>query len=233
MKREQPEIIYRDEYLVAVNKPHDLLVHKTEISSDRVFLLQMVRDMTGQRVYPLHRLDRPTSGIVLFALNSETAGIFCKKFRESSVHRTYSGLVRGYIKEDGEQVIDYDLRDEEKPEIYRSAVTKYECLKRAELDIPVRPYKTSRYSLVRISPQTGRMHQIRRHFAHIRHPLIGDVKRGDGKHNLMFRERFGMNRLMLHAAKVSFTHPFTDESVCIKAEPDRDFKRIVDSVFGV
>ena len=179
----ETEILYQDEYCIAVNKPHGLLVHRTNMSSDKDFLLQRVRDQSGRKVYPVHRLDRPTSGVVLFAFSKEIAAEFFKLFRKRTVKKTYLALVRGWTDDYG--IIDSPLRTSGGKE--QDALTLYKTLARTEVDISVEPYEKSRYSLVEIDLKTGRTHQIRRHFAHLRHPLIGDTTHGDGRHNQMFR----------------------------------------------
>lgn len=210
-------ILYQDEHYVAIDKPAGLLVHRTRIAEGQVFAMQMLRDQLGQWVYPVHRLDRPTSGVLLFGLSQDAARNMSGLFEHRQVKKQYVAIVRGYVDDSG--VIDYPLA-EEPGRPTKSAVTAYRCLDRTELPIAVTRYPTSRYSLVSIQPETGRMHQIRKHFAHIRHPLIGDTTHGEGRHNRFFREHFGVDRLLLMASALSFVHPFTDAPVLIQAPPD-------------
>lgn len=193
-------ILYHDSEFVAVDKPSGMLVHRTWIAEEsETFLLQTLRDQIGQRVYPIHRLDRPTSGVILFALSSEAARAMCGVFGRREVVKEYLAIVRGYTDERGH--IDYPLQEEpHKPA--QQAVTDYERLATVELPIPVGRYTTARYSLVRVIPRTGRMRQIRKHFHHIFHPLIGDTSHGEGRHNRLFRERFNCHRLLLHAQRL-------------------------------
>lgn len=217
-------ILYRDTQYIAVDKPAGLQVHRSWISEeDEAFLLQRLRDQIGQRVYTIHRLDRPTSGVILFALSSEAARAMCAVFENREVEKTYLAIVRGYTDEEGH--IDYPLREEpHKP--LQEAVTDYRTLARVELPIPVGRYATARYSLVEIKPLTGRSRQIRKHFHHIFHPLVGDTSHGEGRHNRLFREHFEVNRLLLHALMLRFRHPESGEVLAIRAPFPVEFERL-------
>jgi tRNA pseudouridine65 synthase len=220
------EVLYQDEYCIAVNKPHGLLVHRTSMSSDKDFLLQRVRDQSGKKVYPVHRLDRPTSGVVLFAFSKEIVAEFFKLFRARAAKKTYLALVRGWTDDSG--VIDSPLRTAGGGE--QDALTLYKTLARTEVDIPVGPYEKSRYSLVEIDLKTGRTHQIRRHFAHLRHPLIGDTSYGDGRHNQMFRDKFNSHRLMLAAVKLELLHPYKHDELKITAPLEPGFRTVLNKL---
>ncbi len=213
-------IIYQDEALVAIDKPDALLVHRTRLSRDHVFALQLLRDQIGQRVYPVHRLDRPTSGVLLFALSSDAARQCGEAFTSRRVRKTYRAVVRGYTDDEG--VIEYALREDRDSEP-QDATTTYRRLGCMEVSESMPPHGTVRYSLVEITPQTGRMHQIRKHFAHIRHPVVGDTQHGDGKHNRFFREHFGIRRLLLHACRLELPHPVTDAPLVIEAPLPDEF----------
>lgn len=217
------QVLYQDEYCIAVNKPHGLLVHRTSMSNDKDFLLQRVRDQSGKKVYPVHRLDRPTSGVVLFAFSKEIVAEFFRTFREREVKKTYLALVRGWTEDSG--VIDSPLQTASGKE--QDALTLYKTIAKTEVDIPVGPYEKSRYSLVEIDLKTGRTHQIRRHFAHLRHPLVGDTTHGDGRHNQMFRNKFNSHRLMLAAIKLELLHPFTRKELIIEAPLEPGFKTVL------
>jgi tRNA pseudouridine65 synthase len=207
-------VLYRDAHFIAVDKPAGMLVHRSWIASDSEFAMQRVRDQIRQRVYPVHRLDRPTSGVLIFGLSSEAARDLCALFEARVVDKRYLAVTRGYVEPDG--VIDYALREEpDKPA--QAAVTRYRRLATVELPIPVGRYPSARYSLVEAIPETGRMHQIRKHFAHIFHPLIGDTTHGEGRHNRLFRERFGVHRLLLIAQRLCFRHPYTGVQTSITA----------------
>ncbi|WP_318510938.1 tRNA pseudouridine(65) synthase TruC [Photobacterium leiognathi] len=229
------EILYRDEHLIAVNKPAGMLVHRSWLDShETVFVMQTLRDQIGQHVFPLHRLDRPTSGVLLFGLSSEIAAEMMPMFAGRDMHKTYHAVVRGWIKEAA--VLDYPLKVEldkiadknasEEKEA-QPAVTAYEPLATVETDIAVGRYSTSRYCLVEMKPETGRKHQLRRHMHHLSHHIIGDVNHGDGRHNRMFREHYDCHRLMLHASRLQFAHPITGEPIDIRADIDETWQRVM------
>jgi tRNA pseudouridine65 synthase len=185
-------LLYGDERLIAVAKPSGLAVHRGW-SRDRVVALTLARDRLGCHVYPVHRLDQATSGVLLFALDPEAARRLQDQLAAGTVRKRYLALVRGITSAEG--VIDHPIpREEDGPRV--PAVTEYRRLGTFE-----------RYSLVEAIPRTGRRHQIRRHLKHISHPLIGDVRYGKGEHNRLFRERFGLCRLALHALEIAFAHP--------------------------
>jgi tRNA pseudouridine65 synthase len=223
-------IIYQDQHLVVIDKPSGLLVHRSRLASDaKVFAMQLLRDQLGQHVYPLHRLDRPTSGLLVFALDSDTARLVNEQWAERSVEKTYHAVVRGYVDDGG--IIDYPLKEEldkiadkdaRGDKEAQQAVTEYRCLKRIELPFKVsKKHDTSRYSLVELKPKTGRKHQLRRHMSHIRHPIIGDSRHGEGRHNRFFRDQFGCDRLLLAATQICFQHPHSDETLDLSLDiPD-------------
>jgi tRNA pseudouridine65 synthase len=216
------EIIYEDAHYVAINKPNGLLVHRTRIAEEKKeFALQMLRDQLGYKLYPVHRLDRGTSGILLFAKTTESATPMYKAFEDKQVDKTYFAIVRGYTAD--AETIDNPIKPDKdhKNKLPQDAVTHYSKLGTVELPIPVGRYTSARYSLVSVSPETGRMHQIRKHFAHIRHYIVGDKRHGDWRHNKMFLEELNSPYLLLHAASLYFTHPFTGEYIKLKAHmPD-------------
>lgn len=213
-------VLFRDEHFIAIDKPPGLLVHRTWIADGSEFALQRLRDQIGRRVYPVHRLDRPTSGVLVFGLSSRAAADLCAEFEARRVTKRYLAVVRGYLE--GEGTIDYALREE--PHLpAQAAVTHYRGLARVELPIAVGRYATSRYSLVEAVPETGRMHQLRKHFAHIFHPIIGDTTHGEGRHNRLFRERFAIQRLLLCAHSLRFRHPYSGEEITVTAPPPPEF----------
>jgi tRNA pseudouridine65 synthase len=228
------EILYQDEYLVAVNKPSGLLVHRSPIDKHETrFALQLVRDQTGQYVYPVHRLDKPTSGVLLFALSAEMAKEISLLFRENSVKKEYIAVVRGYTEEEAD--IDHDLKQmldskaEKEQGISKDAQeaqTSYVRLATVELPYPVSRYPVARYSLVKLFPHTGRKHQLRRHMKHIFHPIVGDTKHGRGEHNKLFREKFDCHRLLLHSNKIRFFHPVKKKEIVIEAGLDEIFEKM-------
>lgn len=228
------EILYQDEDLVAVNKPSGLLVHKSPIDRhETAFALQMVRDQIGQHVYPVHRLDKPTSGVLLFALNAEMAQMMSLLFRNAQVHKEYIAIVRGFTEDTS--LIDHPLKQmldtkaEKEQGITKEvqeARTMFRRLATVELPYPVSRYPVARYSLVKLYPKTGRKHQLRRHMKHIFHPIVGDTKHGRGEHNTLFREKFSSHRLLLHADSMTFNHPLTQSEVVIHAPLDITFQRL-------
>jgi len=219
------EILYRDEYLIAINKPHGLLVHRSSIANDASeFALQLLRDQIGQPVYPAHRLDRKTGGILLFSLDKETDKKTQPLFQDKKMDKRYLAVLRGYCPEEG--TIDYPLLKENGTA--QDAITHYKRLATAEIDVPQGKFPTSRYSLVEANPETGRMHQLRRHFAHIMYPIIGDRPHGCNKQNKLWKERFEMDTMLLHASALKFNHPWTDDKIEIKADLNAEFKRVLE-----
>ena len=185
-------LLWRDDRLVAVANPAGLAVLRG-LARERVVAMTLARDQVGRHVFPVHRLDRATSGALLFALDPAAARLLQKQFESGTVHKRYLALVRGIAPD--EAVIDHPVpNDEDGPRV--PAVTEIRRLGIFE-----------RYSLVEAVPRTGRFHQIRRHLKHLSLPLIGDVRYGKGEHNRLFRERFGLHRLALHALEIAFAHP--------------------------
>ncbi len=218
------EIIYQDSYIVAVNKPAGLLVHRTNFAEEtEEFLLQKLRNQINQRVYPIHRLDRQTSGVILFALNPTTASLLGKQFQDKHPNKTYFCIVRGYMNEEIE--LDYAIKKENMKSRV-DAVTRFEPLAKVELDIPTGPYNTSRYSLVKAYPQTGKWHQIRQHLGHLRHYIVGDKRHGDHRHNKTWANKLNCPQMMLHAYQLCFTHPETQTDICLKAKFPEYWHRI-------
>jgi len=217
--KDRIEILYRDQYCAAVHKPAGMLVHRTDADQERENLLAVLRDQLGQRVQPIHRLDKPTSGIVLFSLDDSVTRQFYELFQKREIEKIYLTVVRGFTDPVG--TIDCPVKDDEGRML--PAITDYETIASVELPYAVGPYPTARYSLVKVTLQTGRMHQIRKHFSHISHPVIGDSQYGDGRHNRLFREKFNCYRLMLAAAQMGFTHPVTGVPVQIIAPPEFSF----------
>jgi tRNA pseudouridine65 synthase len=223
------DIVYRDQYLAAINKPHGLLVHRSPIAKDADrFAVQLLRDQVGHQVFPVHRLDRKTGGVLLFALTPGMHGILSGLFRDSKVKKTYLAIVRGHTEDCG--TIDYPLRNERGK--VQEAVTHYTTLSRTEIPYALENHPTQRYSLVEARPETGRMHQLRKHFSHIFHPIIGDRPHGCNKQNRFFKTQFSMDTLLLHALRLEFTHPEGGQQVKISAPLQAEFERMLE-VLGV
>ncbi|WP_180981178.1 tRNA pseudouridine(65) synthase TruC [Vibrio diazotrophicus] len=228
------EVIYQDEYLVAVNKPAGMLVHRSWLDKHETqFVMQTLRDQIGQHVFPLHRLDRPTSGVLVFALSSEIASNVMPMFANHEMVKTYHAIVRGWIEEG--DVLDYPLKEEldkiadkfaKQDKEAQSAVTEYQPLAKVEVPFSTGKFPTTRYCLVEMKPKTGRKHQLRRHMAHLRHPIVGDTTHGDGKHNRLYREEYDCHRLMLHASELRFVHPYTKQELVLKASFDESWQKL-------
>jgi tRNA pseudouridine65 synthase len=230
------EILYQDEFLVAINKPAGLLVHRSEIDRHETrFAVQLLRNQLGQKVFPVHRLDKPTAGVLVFALTSEVARNMMAIFMSAQLEKTYHAVVRGFSLENG--VIDYPLIEEldkmtdrraQQDKAAQSAITHYQRLATVELPFAVGRYPSSRYSLLKLSPKTGRKHQLRRHLKHVFHPIIGDTTHGDGKQNDFFRQQLECRQLLLAATQLNFPHPVTGEILKIHAPLDAGFQQIME-----
>lgn len=234
------DILYRDDALLAVHKPSGLLVHRSALDrhAER-FALQMVRDQIGQRVYPVHRLDKGTSGILIFALDRDTATRLAQAFEQREVHKHYLAVVRGHPPATG--IIDHALsRDDLAPDrnaretaertLLQPALTRYRRRATTELAVCVDRYPTSRYALVELFPETGRQHQIRRHLKHIAHPVIGDATHGVGRHNRLFTRLFGSHRLLLASLATCFDHPWHNQRIDLLCPPGSDFVHVTDAL---
>ncbi|MGX1752176.1 pseudouridine synthase [Sphingobacterium sp. NPDC055346] len=216
------EILFEDEDFVAINKPHGLLVHKSSIAADTSeFALQLLRDQIGKKVYPAHRLDRKTAGVLLFSLNKEMDSAIQTAFSQNLIKKEYLAVLRGHT--DPEGTIDYPLKKENGT--IQEALTHYQTLAITEIDLPFGKFPTSRYSLVLAKPETGRMHQLRRHFAHIFHPIIGDRPHGCNKQNKLWKDTFQHDTMLLHAKSLAFSHPKTQENILIQAQIQPEFER--------
>jgi len=228
------EIVFQDEYFVAVNKPAGMLVHRSWLDKHETqFVMQTLRDQIGQHVFPLHRLDRPTSGVLIFALSSEVASQVMPMFANHEMEKTYHAIVRGWIEESGR--LDYALKVEldkiadkhaSQEKDAQEAITDYWPLAKVEVPHSTGKFPTTRYCLMEMKPLTGRKHQLRRHMAHLRHPIVGDTTHGDGKHNKLYREVYESHRLLLHASSLEFVHPFTNEKLLIKAGIDETWQKL-------
>ncbi len=226
-------IIYRDDVLIAVHKPAGLLVHRSDLDRHETrFALQIVRDQIGRTIWPVHRLDKGTSGLLLFALEREVGRMLMGQFERGEVEKTYLAVVRGHPPEAGE--IDHPLArmaDEHAglraglaPQ---SALTRYRRLAEVELPYQVDRYPTSRYALLELKPATGRWHQLRRHLKHISHPIIGDATHGKGRHNRLFHTLFDSRRLLLAATGMRLQHPVLGTALSLQALPGEDFLQVL------
>ncbi|SMD39003.1 tRNA pseudouridine65 synthase [Reichenbachiella faecimaris] len=221
------EILFHDEHYVAINKPHGLLVHRSKIATNTdQFAVQQLRNQLEQYVYPAHRLDRKTSGILLFSLNKPALSAIREVFENEEMDKTYWAILRGFTDPAG--FIDYPLTNDKGKS--QEAQTAYTRLDQSEVKIPFGKHPTSRYSWVEAKPKTGRMHQLRKHFAHIFHPIIGDRPHGCNKQNKLFLEKWKMGTMLLHAVELGFVHPITNQQITIKASPQAEFIRMIDTL---
>lgn len=218
-------ILYADEDLIAVDKPNDLFVHQTNLDRRvRDSVTDRLRSQLKQAVYPLHRLDRPTSGCLLFGRHKECVRAMSYLFTERQIEKSYIALVRGHLDPIG--CVDYPLNRKNKSQ-KQSAITGWRVRRLGEIDHAIPPHESARYSLVELFPRTGRWHQLRRHCAHIRHPIIGDTSHGDARHNRLFRTLLSERRLMLHASQLHFEHPLKKGKVCtIHSPPPQAFVKL-------
>lgn len=225
-------ILYQDAHLVAIDKPAGLLVHRTGLDAHETrFAVQLLRDQLGRPVWPVHRLDKGTSGVLLFALDADTASVVSSCFEsESLVDKRYVAMVRGWPPAGGR--IDHPLK--RLPDDARStaraldvqpAATRFEQLARYALPLPYGPFAQTRCALLALFPETGRRHQLRRHCKHIAHPILGDATHGKGPVNRAVGEWIGLQRLWLHAQYLGLTHPWRSERLQITAAPGAQWAR--------
>lgn len=232
------EILYRDNELIAINKPAGMLVHRSWLDKHETqFAMQTLRDQIGQHVFPIHRLDRPTSGVLLFALNAEMARLMSEQFERHQIQKSYLAVVRGYLL--GEGRVDYPLKVQQdkiadkfsQAKAPQLAITDYRSLAQVEMPYPAGKFATARYSLVQLFPKTGRKHQLRRHLKHLFHPIMGDTNYGDLHQNRALSTHTGCDRLFLHAQSLEFIHPKIWQKVHISAPLDRQWQSLF-SQFG-
>ena len=193
------EVLYSDEHFCVINKPSGSVVHRTRGAEGFPVILQLLRDQLGRKVFPVHRLDRGTSGCLVFAFDSITTSHLQIALKEGQ--KKYLALCFGHPPVDG--VYDRELTAENK--VKKEAVTKFKRLKTYE-----------RYSLLELDLITGRKHQIRRHLSFEGHHIVGDVNYGKGWLNRRFREDYSFNRLFLHCCLITFAHPETGEQICVE-----------------
>ncbi|MEE3998947.1 pseudouridine synthase [Tenacibaculum sp. FZY0031] len=225
------DVIYEDEYVLCVSKPNNVVVHHAHHSrnvAEEASLLQIIQQQFHQKMYPIHRLDRKTSGIILLAKETSFVAKFQELFTNNEIQKTYYGVVRGHAPE--AKIIDSPVKGRD-ANVHRDAETHVNTINTVTVDIPVKPYDTSRYSLVKLAPKTGRLHQLRIHMNKISHPLIGDPKYGDKNHNTMFVANFNCENLFLHAYSLEFTHPYSTKKMLMIADFPKDW-RIIFEKFG-
>lgn len=216
------EVLYQDDHYIAINKPHGLLVHRSSIATNTdTYALQLLRDQIGRRVNPVHRLDRKTSGVLVFSFEAESTKQLQALFEKEEVTKKYHAIVRGHFPEFID--IDYELtNDRGKKQEARSLITN---LQHVEINVPLGKHNTSRYSLVEVQPKTGRQHQIRKHLSHLNHPIIGDRPHGCNKQNRLFKEKWDMTNMLLCATSLAFRHPYTNDEIIIRVSLSESFVR--------
>lgn len=225
-------ILYQDADLIAIAKPSGLLVHRSEIDHhETANAVDMLRAQTGLPVNPVHRLDKPTSGILLFACHRDAAVSLAAQFAGNSIDKRYLALVRGWPADSVHlnhplARIEDDYARVGRDSVVQEAITDFRTLARCELPVAVDKYPVSRYALVEARPHTGRQHQIRRHLKHLAHPIIGDVRYGKGTHNRFFRERYGAQRLLLACTGLSFRHPVSGVPLDLHCPVDGEFAAV-------
>lgn len=219
------EIVYQDNDLIAVAKPHGMLVHKSPIAADATeYALQLTRDLVGQHLHPLHRIDRKTYGVLLFATTRAVAASMREIWSDRGVDKAYYAIVRGWVPDD--RTIDHPVyNDKRQP---KDAISTMQVVHHYEIDLPHGPHNTSRYTLVRLSPLTGRYHQLRQHMNHLRHPILGDRPHGCNKQNRLWLNSYGVQHMMLWAERLSFIHPVTSNAVVIAAPPSVQWTMVLD-----
>ncbi|MFD1293941.1 pseudouridine synthase [Lutibacter holmesii] len=220
------EIIFEDETIVVVNKPNNVLIHNSYYARNikDATILDVLQNQLGFPLYPVHRLDRKTSGVLLLAKQKENVAIFQELFNSNKIEKTYVGIVRGFVEES--KLINSPVKNPD-TQVYKNAETLCKPMQKVVLNIPVHPYETSRYSLVELKPATGRMHQLRIHMNKISHPLVGDYKYGDRFHNRMFENEFDCNNLFLHAISLKFQHPITQQKIELTAKLPNDWNFVM------
>ncbi len=233
--REELPVLYRDEQLIAIHKPSGLLVHRTVLDRHETrFAVQILRDQIGQHVHPVHRLDRGTSGVLLFALDREIGRELSQQFEVQQIDKTYLAVVRGHPDEAG--IIDhplsrqfdaYEFRTPDTAGEAQQALTRYRRLAITELPYRVDRYPSSRYALLELKPETGRRHQLRRHLKHLAHPIIGDATYGKGRHNRLFQELFGCQRMLLACLEMRIIHPRSGQPLTLRAPLAEDFATVL------
>jgi tRNA pseudouridine65 synthase len=221
-------ILYQDDALIAVDKPAGLAVHRSKmVGNAEEFLIDLLREQVGDSVYLAHRLDRATSGVLLVARSKEVAAALGEQFMERSVRKQYLVVVRGW-PEPVEGVVDYPLPGSRETGPRREARTHYRRLATTEVAIALGRYPQQRYALLLAEPQSGRFRQIRKHLAHIHHPVIGDCQHGRGDHNRLYKQHFGCHRMLLHAWHVHFDHPLTGAPMRIEAPLDAEYTKLLE-----
>ena len=231
------EILFRDEYLVAALKPPGMGVHSSDLIRERRTFIKLLETFLGRPLWTLHRLDRPTSGVMLFALEASVARAMSGSYWHEQVAKKYLAIVRGFPPEEG--CIDIPLkryprnaRQSRRDAPLLASSSRYRSIRRWELPLASSRYSTSRFSLLEVSPESGRYHQIRRHLARIGYPIVGDTQHGDTRCNEIVNAAFGHTRLMLHCGCISFLHPVSELPCEARAPMPGDMESLTEALEG-
>lgn len=220
------EIVFEDDSVLAVNKPAGLLVHRSAIASDETdFLLDRLQRQVGPGLMLAHRLDRATSGLVVLAKSRDAAAELGKQFMARSVRKRYLAVVRGWPEAEG--VIDYPLPDVRERSPRKAALTRWRVLATTTVPIALGKYPEQRYALLDVAPETGRYRQIRKHLHHVSYHVIGDTSHGRGDHNRLWRQHFGVHRMLLHAWRLELVHPASGAPLLLRAPVDAAWQGVL------
>lgn len=215
-----PDLLYFDRDLLAVNKPAGLAVYRSRMVGDNdTYLLDQLRERVPGPLHAVHRLDRATSGVLLVARSSMAAANLGRQLMERSIEKTYLAIVRGWPAEVGS--IDHPLSTGGLHGEVKPAITHWRRLAAVEVPIALGHYASQRYAVLALMPETGRYRQLRRHLHHVSHPIIGDTSHGRGDHNRLWRQHFGVHRLLLHAWRLAFRHPLSGQPIRVQAPFDK------------
>jgi tRNA pseudouridine65 synthase len=221
------EILYQDDAMIAVNKPAGMAVHRSKmVGNADTFVIDVLREQVGGTVYLAHRLDRATSGVLLIARSSEVAAALGEQFMSRDVHKQYLAVVRGW-PEPTEGIVDYALPGARETGPRRDARTAYRRLATVEVPIALGRYPQQRYALVLAEPETGRFRQIRKHMAHLHHPVIGDCQHGRSDHNRLYKQYFSCHRMLLHAWRLHLHHPQDGRPMTLEAPLDPAYQSLL------
>jgi tRNA pseudouridine65 synthase len=226
------EALYEDDWLLAIAKPPGLLTHRTQLDAhETTSAHDQAQDQWGRRLWPAHRLDKGTSGVLLFARDAETARLLCVAFAAGSVHKRYRAWVRGWPATDTGRVDHPLARDPERPsagQVHAEACTDWQLLQRLEWPLRTHPdFASTRTAVLALTPHQGRRHQLRRHCKHLGHPIVGDATHGKGALNRVLAQHLGLQRLWLHAEVLGLRHPLTDLPLALHAPMGPEWQAIV------
>lgn len=218
-------VLYQDEFLIVVSKPIDLPVHKNDfMPHDADYLTKLLGDSTGKWIYNVHRLDSKTSGVIVLAFSTEVAHQMALQFENKEVDKTYFAIVQG---NPGEGEFDKKVLVKKKSKFKKPAVTRFKTIDTVQTSISYKEKENIQLSLVQVSPDTGRWHQIRQHFAQHHFDILGDTHHGDFTLNKIVTADTGAKRLFLHASQINFVHPVSKEQLSFEAPLPEDFQQVL------